>query len=107
MELTGEYRIPASRETVWAALNDPDMLKACIPGCEELGKGSRHELVARVARRIGPGSVRFAGKVELSELVPPNGYRIGGEGQGGAAGFAKGGANVRLVEDGTGMTVLT
>ena len=107
MELTGEYRIPAPRETVWAALNDPDMLKACIPGCEELEKRSQTEFVARVATRIGPVSARFSGKVELSKLDPPSGYRIGGEGQGGAAGFAKGGANVRLVEDGPGMTVLT
>jgi carbon monoxide dehydrogenase subunit G len=107
MEFTGEYRIPADRETVWSALNDPDMLKACIPGCEELEKRSHTEFTARVATRIGPVSARFSGKVTLGELDPPNGYRISGEGQGGAAGFAKGGAQVRLVEDGTGTTVLT
>jgi carbon monoxide dehydrogenase subunit G len=107
MEFTGEYRIPAPRETVWAALNDPDMLKACIPGCEDLEKRSQTEFLARVATRIGPVSARFSGMVQLSELDPPNGYRIGGEGEGGAAGFAKGGAQVRLAEDGPAMTVLT
>ncbi len=107
MDLAGEYRIPASRETVWRALNDPDMLKACIPGCEELEKQSETEFVARVATRIGPVSARFSGKVTLSNLDPPNGYRISGEGQGGAAGFAKGGAQVRLAEDGAGGSVLT
>ncbi len=107
MEFVGEYRISATRETVWRALNDPDMLKACIPGCEELEKRSETEFVARVATRIGPVSARFSGKVSLSELDPPNGYRISGEGQGGAAGFAKGGAQVRLAEDGAGGSVLT
>ncbi|HXV22963.1 MAG TPA: carbon monoxide dehydrogenase subunit G [Alphaproteobacteria bacterium] len=107
MELTGEYRIPATRQAVWDALNDPDTLKACIPGCEELEKRSPTEFLARVTTRIGPVSARFSGKVTLSELDPPNGYRIGGEGQGGAAGFAKGGAHVRLVEDGAGGSILT
>lgn len=107
MEFVGKYRIPASRETVWRALNDPDMLQACIPGCEELEKQSQTGFVARVAIRIGPVSARFSGKVALSELDPPNGYRISGEGQGGAAGFAKGGAQVRLAEDGAGGSVLT
>jgi carbon monoxide dehydrogenase subunit G len=107
MEFTGEYRIPASRETVWAALNDPDMLKACIPGCEDLEKKSHTEFLARVVTRIGPVSARFSGRVSLSELDPPNGYRISGEGQGGAAGFAKGGAQVQLTGDGPGTTVLT
>ena len=107
MDFVGEYRIPASREVVWRALNDPDMLKTCIPGCEELEKRSQTEFVARVATRIGPVSARFSGKVTLSDLDPPNGYRISGEGQGGAAGFAKGGAEVRLAEDGAGGSVLT
>lgn len=107
MEFVGEYRIPASRETVWRALNDPDMLQACIPGCEELEKQSQTDFVARVTIRIGPVSARFSGKVALSDLDPPNGYRISGEGQGGAAGFAKGGAQVRLAEDGAGGSVLT
>jgi uncharacterized protein len=106
MDLTGEYRIAAPRETVWRALNDPELLRACIPGCEELGKLSETEFAAKVTTRIGPVSARFSGKVTLSELDPPNGYRISGEGQGGAAGFAKGGAVVRLTEDGAGGTVL-
>lgn len=107
MDLTGEYRIPAPRETVWAALNDPNVLKACIPGCEELNKTSDTELVARVVAKIGPVKAAFGGKVTLSDLDPPSGYTITGEGQGGAAGFAKGGAKVRLeAADGGAATVL-
>lgn len=107
MDLTGNYRIPAPRETVWAALNNPEILKACIPGCEELNKTSDTEFVARVVAKIGPVKAGFNGKVSLSDLDPPAGYTITGEGQGGAAGFAKGGAKVRLepVDDGT-ATVL-
>ena len=96
MDLTGEYRIPAPREAVWAALNNPDILRACIPGCQELNKASDTELVAKVVAKIGPVKATFGGKVTLSDLDPPNGYTITGEGQGGAAGFAKGGAKVRL-----------
>ena len=107
MNLTGEYRIPAPREAVWAALNDPDVLKACIPGCEELTKASDTELAAKVVAKIGPVKAAFGGKVTLSDLDPPNGYTISGEGQGGAAGFAKGGAKVRLeAVDGGTATVL-
>ena len=106
MEIKGEYKIPASREKVFAALNDPDVLKACIPGCESLEKVSDTELKAKVRMRIGPVSAAFSGKVTLSDIDPPNGYRISGEGQGGAAGFAKGGAVVALTED-AGQTVLT
>jgi uncharacterized protein len=107
MDLTGEYRIPAPRETVWAALNNPDVLKACIPGCEELSKTSDTEFVARVVAKIGPVKAGFGGKVTLSDIDPPNGYTISGEGQGGAAGFAKGGAKVRLeAVDGGAATVL-
>lgn len=107
MDLTGEYRIPVPRETVWAALNDPEILKACIPGCEELNKTSDTEFTARVVAKIGPVKAGFGGKVTLSELDPPNGYTITGEGQGGAAGFAKGGAKVRLepVDGGTATTL--
>jgi carbon monoxide dehydrogenase subunit G len=99
MEIKGEYRIPASREKVFAALNDPAVLQACIPGCESLEKTSDTEMKAKVRMRIGPVSASFAGKVTLSDIDPPNGYRISGEGQGGAAGFAKGGAVVTLRED--------
>ena len=99
MEIKGEYRIAASREKVFAALNDTAVLQACIPGCESLEKTSDTEMKAKVRMRIGPVSASFTGKVTLSDLDPPNGYRISGEGQGGAAGFAKGGAVVTLTED--------
>jgi carbon monoxide dehydrogenase subunit G len=91
---------------VWDALNDPEILKQCIAGCEELDKTSDTEFSARVHTRVGPVSAKFTGKVELSEIDAPNGYRISGEGQGGVAGFAKGGAAVKLAEDGA-DTVLT
>ena len=100
MEMQGESRIEAPRERVWQALNDPDVLKASIAGCEELEKTSDNEFTAKVRAKVGPVSARFAGKVTLSDLDPPNGYRIQGEGTGGAAGFAKGGAAVRLEPDG-------
>lgn len=102
MDMTGERRIPAPRERVWNALNDPEILRNAIPGCESLEKLSENELKASAAVKIGPIAARFAGKVELSDLDPPNGYRISGEGQGGVAGFAKGGATVRLADDGPG-----
>lgn len=100
MEMTGERHIPAPRQKVWEALNDPAVLKSAIPGCESLEKISEHELKATAAVRIGPIAARFAGKVLLSDLDPPNSYTISGEGQGGVAGFAKGGAAVHLVEAG-------
>jgi uncharacterized protein len=102
MDMTGERRIPAPRETVWQALNDPEVLKASIPGCETLEKLSDTEMKATATVRIGPISARFAGNVHLTDIDPPNGYAIGGEGQGGVAGFAKGGANVHLEDDGGG-----
>jgi carbon monoxide dehydrogenase subunit G len=102
MDMTGEERIAASRETVWAALNDVEILKRCIPGCESLEKQSDTEMTAKVKLSIGPVSARFSGKVTLSEVDAPNGYRIAGEGSGGAAGYAKGSALVRLIEDGDG-----
>jgi len=100
MEMTGQHRIQAPRQTVWAALNDPDILKQAIPGCEEIEKTSDTEFTAKVKAKVGPVSARFGGAVTLSDLDPPNGYTISGEGKGGAAGFAKGGAKVRLEEDG-------
>ena len=106
MDMTGEFRIPAPRETVWKALNDPEVLKRSIPGCEDVVKVSDTELTAKVAAKVGPVSARFTGKVTLSDLDPPNGYRISGEGQGGVAGFAKGGATVKLTED-NGGTLLS
>jgi carbon monoxide dehydrogenase subunit G len=102
MDMTGEFRIPAPREAVWKALNDPEILKQCIAGCEELQKTSDTEFVAKVTARVGPVKASFNGKVTLSDLDPPNGYKISGEGQGGAAGFARGGAEVHLEPDGDG-----
>ncbi|MDA0704889.1 MAG: carbon monoxide dehydrogenase subunit G [Proteobacteria bacterium] len=100
MDMTGEYRIEAPRDKVWAALNDAEVLKLSIPGCEELVKESDTAFSAKVKAKVGPVSAKFAGRVELTEMNPPESYRISGEGQGGVAGFAKGGANVRLEEDG-------
>lgn len=98
MEMNGQQRIPATREVVWAALNNPDVLKACIPGCQELTKTSETAMAAVAVIKVGPVSAKFQGAVTLSDLDPPNGYRITGEGQGGVAGFAKGSAIVRLEE---------
>ena len=106
INMTGEVQLPASRETVWAKLNDPDVLKACIPGCEELERLSPTEFHAVATTKIGPVKARFKGKVHLSDLDPPNGYKISGEGEGGVAGFAKGGAVVALA-DKDGGTLLT
>ncbi|HLJ65228.1 MAG TPA: carbon monoxide dehydrogenase subunit G [Stellaceae bacterium] len=106
MDMTGEYRIAAPRRRVWEALNDPAILKQCIPGCEEILKLSDTEMTAKVMAKVGPVKARFQGKVQLQDLDPPNGYRISGEGSGGVAGFAKGGATVRLVDEAEG-TLLT
>ncbi len=106
MNMSGEERIAAPREAVWAALNDPDVLKACIPGCQSLTMKSPNELEATVKIKIGPVSANFSGDVTLSNLNPPESYTISGEGKGGIAGFAKGGADVRLTEDGDG-TILS
>ena len=106
MTMTGEVQLPARREVVYAKLNDPEVLKACIPGCEELNKTSDTEFQAVATTKIGPVKARFKGKVHLTDLDPPNGYRISGEGEGGVAGFAKGGATVALSEK-DGGTLLT
>ena len=103
MDMHGQQHIPADRDTVWQALNDPEILKVCIPGCQELTKSSDTQMAAVAVIKVGPVSARFQGAVTLSDLDPPNGYKISGEGQGGVAGFAKGTAVVRLeaVPDGT------
>lgn len=106
MDMTGERLIPAPRQRVWDALNDPAVLKECIPGCESLEKTGDNELRATAGIKIGPISARFTGKVQLTDLDPPTSYRISGEGQGGVAGFAKGGANVSLADQGA-ETLLT
>jgi hypothetical protein len=106
MDMTGEYRIPAPQRAVWDALNDPDVLKASIPGCESVEKVSDTELKAKVTLKIGPVKAKFAGEVTLLDLDPPNGYTISGKGSGGAAGFGSGSASVSMREEG-GETVLS
>jgi carbon monoxide dehydrogenase subunit G len=96
MTMSGEYELPVPREVVWEKLNDPETLKAAIPGSEELQKLSDTEFQAVVITKIGPVKAKFKGKVTLSDLDPPNGYKISGQGDGGVAGFAKGGATVKL-----------
>ncbi len=98
MTMTGEVQLPASREVVWAKLNDPAVLKSCIPGCEELNVSGENQFEAVAKMKVGPVSARFKGRVTLSDLDPPNGYKISGEGEGGVAGFAKGGATVGLTD---------
>ena len=102
MTMNGEATLPAGKDVVWAKLNDAEVLKACIPGCEQLTKDDDTHLSAVVKVKLGPVKATFKGKVELSELDPPNGYRISGEGEGGIAGFAKGGATVKLSDIPTG-----
>jgi uncharacterized protein len=106
MEMTGEFRIPAPRERVWQALNDPEILKQAIPGCQTIEKVSDTEFVAKVVAKVGPVKATFGGKVNLTDLDPPNAYTISGEGTGGVAGFAKGSAKVHLDADGSEATVL-
>lgn len=106
MDMTGEYRIEAPRDLVWAALNDPDVLRACIPGCEELEKTSETTMEAKVTQKIGPVKAKFTGGVELLNITPPESYTIRGEGKGGVAGFAKGSADVHLTEE-DGVTKLS
>ena len=106
MELKDEIRIPAPKSVVYQALNDPEILKECIPGCEELIQNSPENLEAKVVLKIGPVKARFAGQVTLDTTDAPDGFSLSGEGKGGAAGFAKGGATVHLTEDGA-DTILT
>jgi len=102
VELKGEYRISASRERVWEALNDPEILKKSIPGCSALEVVGDNSFAATVTAKVGPVKANFQGQVTLSDIDPPNGYTIQGEGKGGPAGFAKGGAKVTLEPDGDG-----
>ncbi|HEY9569271.1 MAG TPA: carbon monoxide dehydrogenase subunit G [Thalassobaculum sp.] len=107
MDMTGQHTIAAPRQTVWEALNDPDVLKQCIPGCEEIERTGDDGFTAKVSVKVGPVKAKFTGAVTLSDIDPPNGYTISGEGKGGAAGFAKGGAKVGLTEaEGGAATVL-
>lgn len=104
--IEGEEKIAAPIQKVWEALNDPEVLKECIPGCETLEMNSPTDMTARVVLKIGPIKATFAGAVTLQNLNPPHSYTIAGEGKGGIAGFAKGGADVTLTEDGPDTTVL-
>jgi len=106
MQMNDSQRIPASQEKVWAALNDPAVLKQCIPGCQSLQMSSPTEMAATVVLKVGPVKATFGGRVTLSDLDPPNSYRITGEGSGGIAGFAKGGATVTLISESPNVTVL-
>lgn len=110
MDITGEYLIPTDRQTVWDAINDPEMLKACIPGCQELTETEEGEAggyAAKVQAKVGPVKATFNGHVHLADVNAPESYRIIGEGKGGAAGFAKGGADVWLEEIDANNTKLT
>ena len=106
MELKGSFDLAAPKQQVWDALNDPEVLKGCIPGCEEIVKTSDTSFSAKVTAKVGPVKAKFTGDVTLSDLDPPNAYKISGEGKGGAAGFAKGGANVSLKDNDSGGTTL-
>ena len=106
MQMNDSQTSPASREAVWAALNNPEVLKQCIPGCQELDMTSPTEMAAKVVIKVGPVKASFGGKVTLSDLDPPNGYKITGEGSGGVAGFAKGGAAIQLEAVGENETIL-
>jgi uncharacterized protein len=107
MTMSGHVVLPADRATVWAALNDAQVLKSSIPGCQELEKLSDTEFTATAKVAVGPVKATFKGKVNLSDIDAPNGYTISGEGQGGVAGFAKGGAKVRLDDEENGGTLLS
>lgn len=105
MDMKGEFRIPVPQDVVWRALNDPAILKASIPGCEELVRESDTRFKGKVFATVGPVKARFGGEATLSDIDPPNGYVLTGNGSGGAAGMAKGSAAVRLRSDG-GDTIL-
>jgi hypothetical protein len=107
MDMNGRETIQAPIDAVWQGLNNPDILKQCIPGCEKLEKTSDTEMTATVVLKVGPVKARFEGAVQLSNLNPPNSYTISGEGKGGLVGFAKGGADVTLTAEGPDTTVLS
>ncbi len=96
MEMSGEQLVPASQQDTWNALNDPAVLKQCVPGCESIEPLAENQYQVLMVARVGPVSAKFKGKLNLADIKPPNSYAISFEGQGGAAGFAKGSAQVRL-----------
>ena len=101
MEMKGEQLVPATQQATWEALNDPQVLKACVPGCESITPACDNAYEVLMVARVGPVSAKFKGKLTLSDIVPPQSYSLSFEGQGGAAGFAKGGAQVRLAGEGS------
>lgn len=105
MDISGDFEIPASRQQVWEALNDPDVLAQCIPGCESIERQSDTELQAKMKAKFGPVKARFESRIQLSNLNPPQSYTISGEGKGGPAGFGKGSADVTLTESGGNTTL--
>jgi len=107
MKMNGEVTLAADRETVWAKLNDPEVLKACIPGCESLERTGDNGFAATAKIKVGPVSAKFKGAVTLSDLDPPNSYKISGQGEGGVAGFAKGRVAVGLSDASAGGTLLS
>jgi len=100
MEMTGTQTIPVPQETTWRALNDLEVLKACIPGCEAIVPAGPDQFDVTLTAKVGPVSAKFKGKMTLSDINPPHSYNLSFEGQGGVAGFAKGGAEVKLTSDG-------
>jgi uncharacterized protein len=106
MQMNESQIVPASQDKVWAGLNDPAVLAKCIPGCQKLDVTAPNEMTAIVVVKVGPVKANFSGKVTLSDIDAPNGYRISGEGSGGVAGFAKGGASVTLTAEGAESTRL-
>ena len=107
MEMSGEQLIPASQQDTWAALNDPQVLKACVPGCESIDLVADNEYQVQMVAKVGPVSAKFKGRLRLSDIKPPESYSLAFEGQGGAAGFAKGGAQVKLSPGAGGQTRLS
>jgi len=107
MEMTDEQLIPAPQQAVWEALNDPQVLKECVPGCEAIDRTGENEYQVLMVARVGPVSAKFKGKLKLSDIKPPDSYALAFEGQGGAAGFAKGGAQVRLSQESPSTTKLS
>jgi carbon monoxide dehydrogenase subunit G len=106
MEMTGEQQIPVSQEKTWQALNDVEVLKACIPGCESIEPSGENEYDVVLTAKVGPVSAKFKGKLKLADMKPPDSYNLAFEGQGGVAGFARGSAQVSLTPEGDGKTRL-
>jgi carbon monoxide dehydrogenase subunit G len=107
VEMSGEQLIPASQQDTWKALNDPEVLKACVPGCESITLVNDNEYQVQMTAKVGPVSAKFRGRLSLSDIKPPQSYSLAFEGQGGPAGFAKGGAQVRLTPVSTHQTKLS